>query len=506
LLDTAYYYFGKRSTDTALVCFSLIINTTSKDADFEQQKRVIEAYNKSGVIYCQMYDYRTGYEHFIKALLLCEKYNAVSYQSNILLNIGHVYYHFNKFDIATSYCMEALKLCQDSVAMVLILNNLGASGREGKNLDSVFYFLTKSLQISKRHDNVYLYNILNNFASLYEKSERYDSAFSYYHLALEEARKNNVVELEAENLMNLSQLFLKINKIDSALRYIDLSNAVAKQNNLLNILAENHLTLSKIEESKGLTKSAFAHYKTYVNLKDSIFNVDKFAEINQLQRLYEVSKTDQQIEQLVLEQRIKERTIHYQRIIQMITWVVLIFVSAILMYIFFQKKNLNKAYKALFEKNIEIINLQENSLESHQRQYKKIIPSDDLQNELVDKILTIMEDTSVICDAKFSMDRLSELVQSNQKYVSQVINTTLKKNFRSFLNEYRIREAQRLFSELDTSRYTIDSVALQVGFKSPSGFRTIFKEITGVSPNFYLQSIREYYKNMPNKESQTECN
>jgi tetratricopeptide (TPR) repeat protein len=157
LLDTAYYYFGKRSSDTALVCFSLIINTTGKDADFEQQKRVIEAYNKSGIIHCQMYDYRTGYEYFIKALLLCEKFNATSSQSNILLNLGHVYYHFNKFDIATSYCLEALNLCQDSIAMVLILNNLGASGRERENLDSVFYFLTQSLQISKQYNNAYLY-------------------------------------------------------------------------------------------------------------------------------------------------------------------------------------------------------------------------------------------------------------------------------------------------------------------------------------------------------------
>jgi len=102
-----------------------------------------------------------------------------------------------------------------------------------------------------------------------------------------------------------------------------------------------------------------------------------------------------------------------------------------------------------------------------------------------------MEDTPTICDTEFSLDKLAELVQSNHSYVSQVINTALKKNFRSFLNSYRIREAQQQFSELDTTKYTIESVAVKVGFKSPSAFRATFREITGVSPAFYLKSIQE---------------
>jgi len=110
------------------------------------------------------------------------------------------------------------------------------------------------------------------------------------------------------------------------------------------------------------------------------------------------------------------------------------------------------------------------------------------------KILTLMEDSSIFCAPDFSVDKLAELVQSNQKYISQVINNVLKKNFRSFLNSYRIREAQLIFSEPDVKRYTIESVALRVGFKSRNAFREAFKEITGVSPNFYLNSMQEQHQ------------
>jgi AraC-like DNA-binding protein len=114
-----------------------------------------------------------------------------------------------------------------------------------------------------------------------------------------------------------------------------------------------------------------------------------------------------------------------------------------------------------------------------------------MQQELLNKIYTVMEDVSVVCDPDFSVEKLATLVQSNNTYISQVINTNLKKNFRSFINIYRIREAQRLFSEPDVAKYTIDAVALQVGFKSKSAFYDAFKEITGVSPSFYLKSIQE---------------
>jgi AraC-like DNA-binding protein len=275
-----------------------------------------------------------------------------------------------------------------------------------------------------------------------------------------------------------------------------LSSTIAKKSNFLNILAKNYLTLSKIEESKGHIQNAFEYYKKYANLKDSIFNTKNFGDINQLQRLYEVSKTNQQIEQLAIEQQIKEHTIHYQKVIQFITLSVLLLAIIILLYIAFQKRMLNTAYKTLFKKNLEIIDLL-NSVENQPKKYEKSTLTDNLQNELLKRILTIMEDTSIICDTEFTMDRLSELAQSNPTYVSQVINSTLQKNFRSLLNSYRIREAQRLFSESEAI-YTIEFVAAQVGFKSQNAFRKAFKEVTGMNPNFYVKEILEMSNNFNN--------
>ncbi|MCL2435675.1 MAG: tetratricopeptide repeat protein [Lentimicrobiaceae bacterium] len=493
LFDTANYYYKKNSMDTALICFNLLIYTTPKDADYERQKKVMIVCNRSAAIHFFRCDYRAAYELQIKALLLSEKFNDTDQESISYTNIGSIYYRFNEYDLAKSYFLKSLNLCSDSTILPAILNNIGVIEGENGRTDSAHYFLDKALQLSKLHNNAYLNNILNDIALFYQKDKNYDSAYHYYQLALTESKKQNKIEKEAESLSQLGKLFFETGKNDSALFYINLSNEIAGKNNFLRILADNYLILFKIEKSKGLKTSALYFFEKYANLKDSIFNIERFSEISQLQHSYEVSKTNQQIEQLYIEQQIKERTIQYQKVFLFFTLLILLLVSIGLLYIYFQKRNLGQAYKTLFEKNIQIIELQKKVPESIHEipglSRTNVILSEQSQKELLNSILTFMENTSQICNPDFTLEKLTNSIHSNQKYVSFVINNVLKKNFNSFLNSYRVREAQRLFSDSDSSKYTVEFVANQVGFKSRNSFSDAFKEITGVTPGFYVRSL-----------------
>jgi AraC-like DNA-binding protein/Tfp pilus assembly protein PilF len=491
LYDTANYFFGKRNLETALICYNAFIGISKNNTDYEQQKKIVDALNKTGGIYYYISDYHNSYEYFTKALRLCEKIGYESFQYKIHTNIGNIFARFKNYDIAKFYYLKGLHSCEDSMVMVTLLNNIGDADLKSGRMDSALFYLNKSLKISEQYNNTNAHLALNTFALYYQKNKQYDSAYYYYRMSLNEAQKTNRIEKKAEYLSLLGRMFYETNKLDSVQYYLNMSNEIAVHNNFLDIMSENYRFLSKIEELKGRPVRALQYYQNYASLRDSVLNMDIFSDINQLQRLHEISETNQQIEELVFEQHIKERTIHYQKIIWLITLIVLLTVSVGLFIFYFQKKNLSRAYKALFEKNIEIIDLQKNTSEKHAEKYKNSTLSDDLQDELLDKILMLMEDASIICDTEFSLDKMADLVQSNQAYVSQVINTLLNKNFRSFLNFYRIREAQQMYSELDTEKYTVESVAHRVGFKSPSAFRSTFKEITGVSPSFYLKSIQE---------------
>jgi len=484
-LDNANYHFFQNNLDLALTYYSLFINNHSQNATIEQ---VFQAYNRSAIIHTHRHDLRTAHELWTRVLILCEDAGYTALISQIYYNLGFVYIELNRHDIAKSYNLRALKLATDASLLVRILNNLGAVEQ---NTDTAFYFLNKALKISRKNDNAVLYCILSGMGTLYERVDSFDLALHYFYKSVIEARKAGNARIEARSLSNLGRLYFEINQTDSALFYTNLSTAVATEHNLLEVLMANYLILSEIDRSSGRMAGAYKHLKRYTKLKDSLINIGRFAEVSQLQQLYETMKTSRKNEQLVIQQQIKEHAIYFQQIILLIVLGVLLVVVLYSIFVFLQKRKLNKAYDVLFEKNFEITELQKNHSDAGLKKYRKSPLTEEMQEELLNKILDIMEDTSIICDAEFSIDKLAELLQSNSTYVSQVINMGLKKNFRSLLNGYRIKEAKRLFSEPHIARHTIEAVALEVGFKSRSTFYEVFKEVTGVSPNFYVKSLQK---------------
>ena len=103
-------------------------------------------------------------------------------------------------------------------------------------------------------------------------------------------------------------------------------------------------------------------------------------------------------------------------------------------------------------------------------------------------ITEVMDRADVIVDPDFNLNKLAKLVNSNSKYVSAIINDTFHKNFKTLLNESRVREVcRRLSDDENYSQLTIAAIANTVGYNSMNNFITVFKRITGMTPSKYRQ-------------------
>jgi len=112
--------------------------------------------------------------------------------------------------------------------------------------------------------------------------------------------------------------------------------------------------------------------------------------------------------------------------------------------------------------------------------------SQDLKNELLSKIVTVMSDVKVISNPDFSLAMLTGMVNSNSKYVSLVINSEYGKGFKQLLNECRIREAcRRLTDHEHYGNLTIQAVYEELGFNNATSFITAFRKVTGMTPSRY---------------------
>lgn len=91
-------------------------------------------------------------------------------------------------------------------------------------------------------------------------------------------------------------------------------------------------------------------------------------------------------------------------------------------------------------------------------------------------------------DTELSLYRVAEQVERPEKYISQLFKEVTGVNFSDHLIKVRMDQAVILLKD---SRYTVDEIAMRVGYNSSHSFRRAFKRLIGVSPSAYRQSIDE---------------
>lgn len=92
-------------------------------------------------------------------------------------------------------------------------------------------------------------------------------------------------------------------------------------------------------------------------------------------------------------------------------------------------------------------------------------------------------------DPDLTLKKVSTRLETTPHALSQIINDRLDMNFRSYLNSYRIKEAQHLLEH--SPGMNILEITLATGFNSKSSFNGLFAAATGVSPREYRDRLKE---------------
>ncbi len=110
------------------------------------------------------------------------------------------------------------------------------------------------------------------------------------------------------------------------------------------------------------------------------------------------------------------------------------------------------------------------------------------KEEIAKKILATFEIDHIYRVEDLSLAMLSDAI-SDEKFkmspeqLSEFINLEFQKNFNSFVNDYRVKEAMRLLENDQHSNAL--HIGMEVGFNSKSTFYSAFKNITGKTPLEY---------------------
>lgn len=99
---------------------------------------------------------------------------------------------------------------------------------------------------------------------------------------------------------------------------------------------------------------------------------------------------------------------------------------------------------------------------------------------------------SMYQDAEFNISKMAQITGYNKSYFGKIFKKLYHCSFSAYLSQYRVEQSKAL---LQNTSLPIYMIAEHVGFRCESYYQTLFKSITGVTPNRYRASNRTCWTN-----------
>ena len=521
--------------DTAMGYYIILAGKYDNGMDKADKYLCAMACNAAGLIYTQKENYSKAFDLYLKGITIAEKNDFGELMAELYKNMGNIYSVFGDFQQTIEYHKKGLdyarKYGNTSIEIKILMNLAGICCYENRTVEAKVYYDEMMKFAGKDTLNKY-FGYLDK-ALILTNEKKYDDAVRYFEKSAEYARNLSDPRYMGSVYGELAKLYEQMGQKDSALYYFHVNTTYTQKHNLMYMLIESLKALARLYEQKGDENKSLYYKSCYLAVSDSLFSMDKLNKIKNAQFFYEMDKNYRKITSLTTEKEHKEMQIKNQRRFLIVISAGLLIFIILLIIVYIHKKKLHHAYKDLFNRNSEILqsDLQikdlrieyENKLAEEKEQYKKLEQqtkafftsqepdnntienkneevkmysanrlTDEQKENLIKDINKVMENTNEYCDCDFSLERLAALIGSNSRYVSQIINDTYNKNFRAFVNEYRIKEARRrLMNTEQYGNYTIKAIAESVGYKSHTSFIDIFKKTTGINPSIYQKLAKE---------------
>jgi PAS domain S-box-containing protein len=118
--------------------------------------------------------------------------------------------------------------------------------------------------------------------------------------------------------------------------------------------------------------------------------------------------------------------------------------------------------------------------------------------ELFERIKKRLEEEELYLDPNLSLGRLANIMDTNTKYLSQVINHCSGKNYQQFINSYRIEAVKEKLLSKEYENLTYFGIAQQCGFKNKSTFYKVFRDFIRATPKDFVSRARRRQRQRTN--------
>lgn len=482
--------------DSALLALTIVTNRYDKSMSREDKILVQQAQRMKGFVYLfRYYDYAKAYDCLLHAQDVAEEIDFISPAT--ALNLGHIFStigdqtgdHTVKKK-ALDYMRQAFKeslntqvqnhniantAFGNAISLAWSLEEYDALREEWK----IFNQLKNNDAHEFTQFNLYYYQIL-----MLLKAKRYQEALPLFDKQLGLMPDDDShARYTLLTIYNKSRVLALIGRYNEAIELLLRGERICQKYGTKDASVEFYRSLAEYQQRLGKKNLALQYQSHYFALKDTLLNLQQFANIKEMSFAGSLRRVNEQMEQGRRERQVMTTTI--------IVLLIIALVISLSLYILYRKnRQLRASYSNLYQKNQEVLRLEEEYKKPQlEEKYKQSRLGEPDKQALYDKIQQILANSKEIFDSDFSLQRLADLTETSYKKVSQVINEKAGCNFNNLINEYRIKEACRRMNDTEQyGKYTIEAISTSVGFKSRSTFLLQFKRVTGLTPSEYQRA------------------
>ncbi len=352
--------------DSSLMNYRKAIDIYSETGD--QQGLSYAVLNK-GLAYMHMGDYTKALKAFQEASEIAKNIDYPNIIGASAINMGIIQRKQGNNRKALNYYNEALEVFKSQEQMRNVANaysNLGVARNEmednKKALENFNTALTTYKNLGDKRGMAVNYA---NIAGIYEEQEDYKKALKYY----EEA---NDIFMDLGDKGRISKTFTSIASIHyqiaesvniDSLKRRNYKLALSKATEAHKIANEigaweqiklANKNLSSTYESLGNQTKALDYYKLYDEAKDSLFNIEKNRQLEELEIQYQTEKKEKRIQLLEKNKLLQKAKLNKSRTIQYISITAASVIFVLLLIIYSKYRRQKRLTNELAEKNDEI--------------------------------------------------------------------------------------------------------------------------------------------------------
>ncbi|GAA3589377.1 tetratricopeptide repeat protein [Flavivirga amylovorans] len=256
-------------------------------------------YELIGGIHKELGNYHIALTETLKALNFFEQKKDKLRKGDALLQLGNIEYLLGNYDKALDYTTNSYSIYKDYKDLQYqsyAANDIGDTYVKLQKLDLAKQYYETALKLATDIKNKEIEgSSLVNLGNTYARLKQYSTAIDFLNQGLDIHRTLDYKNAIAKDLNHIAQVAIETKRFNEAFKNLDESIMISSKTGSKENLSEAYYLRYKANKHVNDLKKALSDHEYFATINDSVFNITKSKQIEELRTIHETEKKEQQI-------------------------------------------------------------------------------------------------------------------------------------------------------------------------------------------------------------------